>query len=303
MIMGLYIFDRYQIKNAAQKFNQEEIVSTIHDESHVSLPTIYCVGDSLTLGADNQTSYPEYLKQNLDNPITTLADKNINSAALAIQLGALDIYVNDLSIPSDPKAVNISVLDSQGNKQDALLQSQTGIENCSIAGIEGTITYNASQKTLVFQRKTQGDSIKISDLTQIKIEKPAIQENSIVILFTGSYEQSIAGSLITYQQDIIKAFNTDKYIVVSLTQNDRNETNQLLLQSYGNHYLDFKSYLLKQGLQDAQIQATAKDKQNIADNEVPASLLADTLNGNSHYNELLAKQLIAKMQSLGYLNS
>lgn len=301
IIAGLFIFDRYQVQQKAKQYKQEAPVSTIESSTQKKLDPVYCIGDSLTLGAANQTSYPEYLKQNIDNSVSTIADKNINSAALAIKLNTLNVYVNNMTIPADTTEVSITLLDDKGANQNAIVQSQTNIDNCSIEGIAGSISYNAQNKNLVFKRKSKGESIKITKLTQVQIEKPEIKDNGIVILYTGSYEQSIGGSLITYQQDIIKAFNTDKYIVVSLTQNDRNETNNLLKETYGNHYLDFKSYLLEKGLSDASIKATSQDQQNIANKNVPASLLADELNGNSQYNELLAKQIISKMQELGYL--
>ena len=301
IIAGLFFFDRYRVKELSKQYQQDEPVSTIESSTAEKLDTIYCVGDSLTLGAANQTSYPDYLKKNVDNSITTIADENINSAALAIKLGTLNTYVNNITIPADTTEVAITLLDDKGVQQMVISQSQTNIENCSIEGIEGTISYNEQTKALTFKRKNKGESVKITKLTQVQVTKPEIKENSIVILYTGSYEQSVGGSLITYQKEIIKAFNTDKYIVVSLTQNDRNETNNLLKETYGNHYLDFKAYLLEKGLSDANIQPTAKDQQNITNKNIPASLLADELNGNSQYNELLAKQIIAKMQELGYL--
>ena len=305
IIAGLFVFDRYQVKQLSKQFQADEPVSTIESSATTTQKSepVYCVGDSLTLGAANQTSYPEYLKQNIDNSVTTIGDANINSAALAIKLGSISIYVNNITIPADTTDVAIALLDDKGAAQNAIIQSQTSIEDCSISGIEGTITYNAQSKALTFKRKTKGESVKITQLTQVQVTKPEIKENNIVILYTGSYEQSVGGSLINYQKEIIKAFNTDKYIVVSLTQNDRNETNNLLKETYGDHYLDFKSYLLEKGLADANITATAKDQQNIAANNVPASLLADQLNGNSQYNELLANQIINKLKPLGYIQA
>lgn len=303
IIAGLFFFDRYRVKELSKQYQQDEPVSTIESSTAEKLDTIYCVGDSLTLGAANQTSYPDYLKKNVDNSITTIADENINSAALAIKLGTLNTYVNNITIPADTTEVAITLLDDKGVQQMAISQSQTNIENCSIEGIEGTISYNEQTKALTFKRKNKGESVKITKLTQVQVTKPEIKENNIVILYTGSYEQSVGGSLINYQKEIIKAFNTDKYIVVSLTQNDRNETNNLLKETYGNHYLDFKSYLLEKGLADANITATAKDQQSLTNKNVPESLLADSLNGNSQYNELLAKQIINKMKELGYINA
>ena len=42
-------------------------------------------------------------------------------------------------------------------------------------------------------------------------------------------------------------------------------------------------------------------KINLANKNTPSSLLDDKINGNSKYNELLAKQLTDKMTKLGYL--
>ena len=143
--------------------------------------------------------------------------------------------------------------------------------------------------------------MKINTLTKIEVTKPEINKDNILILFTGSYEESVQGSLAEYQKQIISAFNTDKYIVVSLTQDDRDATNNLLKTTHGDHYLDFKSYLLTSGLKDAGITETAQDKTNLANKNTPSSLLDDKINGNSKYNELLAKQLTDKMTKLGYL--
>ena len=62
-----------------------------------------------------------------------------------------------------------------------------------------------------------------------------------------------------------------------------------------------KSNLLTSGLKDAGITETAQDKTNLANKNTPSSLLDDKINGNSKYNELLAKQLTDKMTKLGYL--
>ena len=123
-----------------------------------------------------------------------------------------------------------------------------------------------------------------------------------MILFTGSYEESVQGSLVNYQKQIINTFNTDKYLVISLTIDDRDSTNNLLANSYGSHYLDFKNYLLTDGLNDAKISATSDDQAMIANGNVPSSLLLDSNHGNNSYNQLLANKIYEKLTELGYLD-
>lgn len=306
LIVGLFFYDRYQTSQLAKKFQQDSQPVTTDkepDQPKETLPAIYCVGDSLTVGTNGNTSYPEYLKNSVDTSINTIGDANVNSAALTIILGVNPVYLNNVTIPEDTSKVKISLLNQNGQGQDALVNSKTGLAKCTINDIEGTISYNATNNQLEFARLKAGKSSKITTLTEVKVTKPEITPNSILVLFTGSYEESVQGSLAQYQSQIISAFNTDKYIVVSLTQNDRDATNNLLKTTHGDHYLDFKSYLLTDGLKDAKITATSQDQSAITNKNTPPSLLVDQINGNSKYNELLAKQLINKMNALGYLSN
>lgn len=307
VIVALFFYDRYQTNQLAKKFSQEsEVVNNsetnIPSASKEKLPAIYCVGDSTTIGTSQDTSYPKYLKDHLDTSITTIGEANINSTALTITLGVNSVYINNITIPSDTSKIAITLLNKDGQQQNALLNSKSGIDKCTINDIEGSISYNATNNRLEFKRSKSGQTSKITALTEVKVTKPEISENSILVLFTGSYEESVQGSLAQLQKQIISAFNTDKYIVVSLTQNDRDATNNLLKTTHGDHYLDFKNYLITDGLKDAKITATNQDQLAITNKNTPPSLLNDEINGNSKYNELLAKQLVDKMTTLGYLN-
>ncbi|WP_294577715.1 hypothetical protein [uncultured Thomasclavelia sp.] len=301
LILAILFYDRYQRTQFLSKYSSEDTpVATNND---TNLPTIYCVGDSITLGANDTKSYPEYLQDLVSNEITVLGDNRINSAALAIKLGNQDVYVNNLTIPSSDEEVAITLYNENGEVQDAILNSQTGIDSCIINNITGSIRYDANTNQLLFKRLEAGSSTMITTLTKVEITKPEIAQDNILILFTGSYEESIQGSLVNYQNQILSAFNTDQYIVVSLTANDRNSTNNLLATTYGQHYLDFKNYLLSDGLNDAKLTPTADDQASIASGNVPASLLIDGLNGNNYYNQLLANQLFNKLTELGYLTN
>ena len=270
LIVALFAYDRYQTNQLAKKFKQDnQTVDTSKNNNQTSLenklPTIYCVGDSTTIGTSKNTSYPKYLENSINTTITTFGDDSINSLALAIKFGVSEIYVNNFTIPAKSEETTITLLDKNGQAVNAILTSKTNIDKCTINNIEGSINYDTANNRLVFKRSKAGESSKISTLTKIEVTKP------------------------------------DKYIVVSLTQDDRDATNNLLKTTHGDHYLDFKSYLLTSGLKDAGITETAQDKTNLANKNTPSSLLDDKINGNSKYNELLAKQLTDKMTKLGYL--
>ena len=64
---------------------------------------------------------------------------------------------------------------------------------------------------------------------------------------------------------------------------------------------DFKNYLLTSGLNDLGIQPTPVDQQNIAENKIPDSLKADSINGNDKYSQLLSNQIIKKLTEMQYI--
>lgn len=79
--------------------------------------------------------------------------------------------------------------------------------------------------------------------------------------------------------------------------------NKILQENFKEHYMDFRTYLLNSGLNDAGIEATTEDQSDLANRRIPSSLLDESkLNGNSQFNELLTNQLINKMKELNYIN-
>lgn len=319
LIVIILSYDRNKTKNFVSKFDESDKVTEVEKENSqkneekenenktdeskqiTQIPTIYCVGDSTTIGSENQNnSYVTYLAQSLNSNIKVIGDKKLTSSALLVKLGVTPVYVDKLSIPSTTTPTPIVFLDSNGKANNDLLECQGSIEKVTINGIEGTITYQYKGNTLLFTRNEPGEASTVNSPTLIQINKD-IESDSILILYTGAYEESIRGSLANYQNQIISAFNTNKYIVVSLTQDNRNETNQALKNTHGDHFLDFKNYLLTSGLNDLGIQPTPADQQNIAQNKIPDSLKTDNINGNDKYSQLLSNQIIKKLTEMQYI--
>ena len=317
IIALIFFYDRNRTQNFISKFtdNSNKVVDTNKnkepqetdntekkDNPETVIPNLYCVGDSTTLGKENENnSYPAYLNNLANLNIKTIGDEKITSSALLVKLGITPVYVDKLTIPASTTPTPIVFLNQGGKANNELLKSQGSIESVTINGIAGKITYRYEGNTLLFTRDQPGEQTIINSPTLIQVNNN-IEPNGILILYTGAYEESIKGSLVKYQKEIIQAFNTENYLVVSLTQNDRNETNESLKAAHGEHYLDFKSYLLSNGLQDAGITPTAQDLQDIAENKIPTSLKANEINGNDKYCQLLSKQILDKLTTLKYIN-
>lgn len=326
IIGGLYFYDRNQSQKISNEFattytdesNEDSTNSTKEEDEKdseedskkedavVASSNIYCVGDSTTIGMEGQNnSYPTYLSQLANLNIQTIGDRRLDSEALKVKLGITPVYVDKLSIPAEVKSEKIVFLNQGGKANNYLLKAKGSIEHCTINGIPGKITYEFNSNSLLFTRDTPGEASIVNRPTLIEVQ-PNIEPDNVLVLYTGAYGEITNEALIANQQEIIKAFNTDKYIVVSLTQDERSETNELLKSTYGDHYLDFKSYLLTDGLKDAGITPTAEDQQYIAENKIPVSLRANDryadINGNDKYSQLLAEQVLDKMIELKYVN-
>lgn len=313
----IFIYDRNKTQNFANQFTDNSTSETANIEENennqttnnnsnkadsTDIPTLYCVGDSTTLGIEDQNNaYPAYIDKLANFNIKLIGDKNITSAGLLVKLGVTPVYVDKLTIPASTTPTPIVFLNQGGKANNDLLKSQGSIDSVTINGITGKITYRYEGNTLLFTRDQPGEQSIVNSPTLIQVNNN-IEPDGILVLYSGAYEKSVNGSLVEYQKQIISAFNTDKYIVVSLTQDDRNETNESLETAFGEHYLDFKSYLLDDGLADAGITATEQDLQNISNNKIPASLRANDINGNDKYSELLSQQILNKLLDLEYIN-
>lgn len=290
-----------------QKY-QNQTSSETPDSSTSRKPTIYCIGDSLTQG-EKSASYPTALASLTGFSVNKLGGSQDQTIDLAIRVGGLKIYTNNLTIPASTTPVKMKIFDKDNNELDVLKGKGNNFSTVEIAGISGYLKYDSKTKTHTFTRIDAGEEKVISKLTQIKSELPTFDKNSIAIIFSGTYDKNEQNGIfrtITYQRAIINKLKTKNYIVVSLTSQRRfnivDDMNKVLKEEHKNHFLDFRSYLLKNGLKYANIKPTAQDKQDLQLKYIPSSLLkADKLNGNGKFNQLLSQQITDKMIELGYI--
>lgn len=314
-LCGYYLIDSRANRDKLAELTDDKPVSTTEtnkdddEEKEVNKSKIICIGDSLTLSKEGTKSYPDYLNEETGLTTETFGGSKLTSQDIAARLNAYSLYVSDITIPASKTAVTIEIINNNGSISSLLRAKGSSYNPVSIAGIEGTIKYNSDTKKYTFTRSEAGEKKEITKKTRIDINTYDIDKDDIVILFTGTYDPigpySIE-NLVTFNQNIIKKYDLKNYIVVSLTAKDQLEdivaSNKALKEAFGDHYLDFRNYILENGLTEAGVSATDEDESNLADGNIPKSLRIDDINGNSEFNELLAKQLKKKMISLGYIN-
>lgn len=311
MIICLVGYNTLVIQNESKelkKIKNQNTAELEKERTYNETPTIYCIGDSLTMG-QGSSSYPTALSALTGFSVNKIGGKTNQTIDIAIKLGRIKIYTQNMTIPKTVKTIPITLYDEHGEKLDVLKGSLGNFKNIEIDGISGILSYDATTQQHMFTRNDAGKGKAISSLTQIISKIPKIETKSIAIIFTGTYDSNISNGIfktITYQRAIIKQLKVKKYIVVSLTSKRVfpivNDMNVVLKEEHGEHFLDFRSYLLKSGLKDANIKATRQDKKDLNQNYIPSSLLRDDRNGNSKFNQLLAEQLIKKMIELKYID-
>lgn len=304
MIICLIGYNSLTIKQEREKYKETSQYNQEPEkkvESSKNSPTIYCLGDSLS-------SYPTALSALTGLSVNKLGGSTDQTIDIAIKIGRIKIYTNDITIPASTDSVDLTLYDEDENELDVLKGELDNFSSVTIAGVEGTLSYNSEKDTHTFKRDEAGDEVSISSPTEITAEIPEFEDNKIAIIFTGTYDPNIENGIfrtITYQRAIINQLDTDKYIVVSLTDKNRfpivRDMNSVLAEEHGEHFLDFRSYLLSDGLNDANITPTEEDTEAIDNGYIPPSFLKDETHGNGKFNDLLAEQLLEKMIDLGYL--
>ncbi len=264
---------------------------------------ILCWGDSMSQG------YPAELRPIVPATVRSYSSGGDTAEHIAMKQGGLALYAAPFAIPADTEPVLVPLLDY---KYDPVISMAdyggVGLTPAYICGIKGTLYYTDGDM-YYFKRETAGEEIRVNRLTRVVTDAMTRQQkDDINIIYSGAnnaYRSGDAVELIEIQTAMIEYSGSDKYIIIGFSAfRDRESLiafNQTLADHYGEHFLDFGSYLITDGFKDAGITPTDEDLQNIADGRMPASFRRDEVHGNGIFDRLLAEQLCKKLIDLGYI--
>ncbi|MBR4882056.1 MAG: S-layer homology domain-containing protein [Clostridia bacterium] len=269
-------------------------------------PRIICWGDSMTAG------YPKFLRQ-----IAQVGTKGYSSSGeiaeyIAMKQGGIPFYAAPFTIPASNDAVRVQLLGPDFEDIDTIAAgSNAGLAPAYIGGIEGNIYFDSEDYCHYFIRKDAPPykEVNINRVTRVvSLGMRERQTNDIHVIFSGPsnlYTCDEAYKLIEIQRKMTDYLGTDRYVIISITcleyMPGLPKFNADLAEEYGDHFLDFRSYLLERGLEDAGLTPTEQDLKDIARGEIPESLRSDEEHGNEYYDRLLAQQVYEKLLELGYL--
>lgn len=280
-------------------------------KEQAEITRIIAWGDSLTAGAGgNGTSYRNVL-DSLIKEIHFISNGGVGGESvqsIAARQGGNPIYVNEFVIPADNIATEISINDQNDNTIVLARQGTSALNPVSINGIEGNISYDTNDAKYYFTRTTTGNEVIVENNTQIITSGMKNNRDDLMIIWAGTNNKPDSSSIqnvINYINRMIEYSNNDRYIVIGLTAKayipEVEEVNNILKETYSSHFLDIRTYLLENGLKDAEISPTAQDTIDISNGEIPTSLRSDDVHLNEKGYTIVAEQVYNKLIELGYI--
>lgn len=281
------------------------------------LPGIVCWGDSLTFGSGGSgTSYPSVLEERLHNDRMYISVSNMgiggeNTVTIAGRAGAIPFRLEEFTIPADLTPTEVIFKEEKGKPIRPFEQGDSGINPCSINGVEGKLSGERAEdgKMLYYFTRTEpGEAVYVEEGTEVETWAASYFHDYIYVVFMGeNHGWNDAQDLIAQQQAILSMQEkyAGKYIVVGLptgTREERKDLEDALYEAYGERFLNIREYLSTQGIYDAGLKPSEEDISGMEEGRIPASLLTDDIHFNADGYRLIGNYMYERMKALGYFD-
>lgn len=225
------------------------------------------------------------------------------------------VLTRDATIPAGTTPVEIFISNHDGDMVTPMRVNSTGMDYVVIGGITGKMenqvenTETGKQDHFIFTRNQEGGEVTLRAGTEIVTSGSLENLNLIPIVFIGQNEHyADPQELIEKQQAIIEHQQVNeniknRFLIIGqpfLYGEEQLKVEKAMEEAYGLQYVNVRDYMLKQGLADAGIIATEKDKAMILDGKIPESLCSSVGHFNEQGYELLGKLIYQRMVMLGY---
>ena len=281
------------------------------------MPAINCWGDSLTQGVcgDGET-YPKALRRIIARQLT--ANGYPQSVPVVRNLGISGETSSEIACrgglamrTQSPIRINqgerrIFRIAADGGKAVSILRlGDTGVNPVRIGSVVGRLDRIDDQNHYTFTPTHVRYQDTLPKNSRVVTYAAAHYRSAIPVIFIGQNGgYSNTADLIRQQKAIIhnQIGAENQYIVVGLhtgTAKQRAALEEKMQQTYGDHYINLRKILSKNGTKIAGIKATKEDRRMMRAGMVPASLLADDhLHFNAKGYRTVAKVIYARMTAL-----
>ncbi len=278
---------------------------------------INCFGDSLTAGTafGNTLSYPEKLSRITGLQVNNYGIGGEDSMTIAARIGALPLsaYVSKCD---ETGRYNVT-LRTQSGKEPGLLkqiQEDTGkdlVNPVTIQGIDGILSRHGDSMCFASEKEFS----PITDKADVRTFLSGLDFSEDINIFWAGTNDYASMSNVEQVIDNICAMidftGSEKYLVLGLTAMEYmpeiSAVNERLFEKFGEHFLDFRTYLLENISTVKDIKLDSEDIRALEKGDIPDCLIKapeyDHVHGNEKFFDLLGSQVYEKLLQMGYLNS
>lgn len=259
---------------------------------------LVCWGDSLTAGAGGGgTTYGTVINSVFPNAkIYNGGVGGDRPSQVVFRSGADCFYIPANVNPSNPFTPTTP---------DGLCEAPYNIppftNSTSFNVIVEGVTYTATKDT--------SETLHISGLNTTKTYPRSVRiaetiKGDVTIIWCGTNGSRLYDAIYPKVDAIISSLENNNYIVIGiLADTDSVEgANASLQERYGAHFLDLKPLIVNYGLAMAGITPTTQDNTDIANGDVPTSLMASgsRLHFNSTGYTVIGNFIVDKLRGMGY---
>lgn len=259
--------------------NKKEIENLRQIVQNKKYNIIKCVGDSQTGGSDNFTPWTEVLQNTYlpNKKIINYGNGGENVNAICYRCGVLNLIVEPFTLPADTSQVSVNAHFENNAEKGNLFIAWNNSNPVTIDGIScylrniGTIArVESANEPTTFSRPVYA------------IPPDPLNDENMYIFLMG--QNGGFNNVDEYFNDCYKCISECSKYIIMLPYTESflskvNVTYDALLNKacsiFGKNVFDVKTYLIKYGLDDNNLQATDSDNEDIANNHVPRQLYAD----------------------------
>ena len=232
------------------------------------------------------------------------------------------VLKEDVTIPSQAEPAEIKIVSQNGKTVSPLSGGNGGINNVTINGIEGILSLETDE-TVYWENKVQYYFTRLEAGKESIAPKetpiiPAASEkyrDYIHIVCIGTYgDYETANDLVEQIKLLLsrQTANTDRYLVLGTCYETKYHTGwkdmspyeTVLVQAFGDHFINIRDYLCSDGMADAGIKPTITEERDAAKGIVPKCLRSSSGNAglSASAYRLIGKVVYDRMEQLGYFD-
>lgn len=289
------------------------------------IPGIVCWGDSLTVGMGGNASYPNVVRQMINEeilsgtgceiPVINMGIGVEDSATITARACGMPMTtLEEFTIPAQCVNVQFNFRNEEGQIPEPIIHGTTGIEYVEICGVQGTLEFlpdvagvSGGKFLYYFKRSEAGEEVKVPAGTKILTSGYMEYKRYLPIILMGENGgYTDVEQLMRQQVSIINASENSKgYLIIGLTTGTAAEREPMeiaMQEKYGENYLNARQIISKDGAALAEIETTVFDQWMTDEGRIPGRLLSDSVHFNEDGYRVLGMLVYNQLKELGYFD-